>query len=159
MRPVINTEKHYVQFSLASVGSGAITNLDIIDAVAVPTALDEVREGSKISAVYIEMWLHSDDATSGSVICTLEKLSGDMSVIAVGEIAALGSYVNKKNVFYTQMGLLPNNVSYPMSVIKGWFKIPKSKQRFGLGDSLVLSMFGQSNGFFLCGFATYKEQY
>ncbi len=161
MRPVINTEKHYFQQSLAVVAAGAILNINLVKAVAVPaTAAEEVREGSKLSAIYIEMWIQTDDAALGSSIVTLEKRPGaDTTFMSAAESGALNSYVNKKNVFFTQMGLTPNNVTYPMASIKGWFKIPKSKQRFGLSDKLSLNIHAQSNGLNVCGFAIFKEQY
>ncbi len=158
MRPRVNTRKHYVQASLGTVAGGAITARTIIDAVAVPTDADEVREGAIISAVYIEMWLTSDDTAQGTAIVTLEKVVGSSTAMTVTESAALFDYDNKKNVLHTQMGLLGPTIQHPLSSIKGWFKIPKGKQRFGLGDKLVLNLHGQSNGLNFCGFFTYKEQ-
>ncbi len=159
MRPVINTEKHYLQVSLGTVASGAITAITLAQAVAAPTTLAQVREGAVISAIYIEMWITGDDAVQGTSIVTLEKLPGSATAMTTTESAALGAYDNKKNVFFTQMGLTPPNTQYPMASVKGWFKIPKGKQRFGLEDSLVLNIHGQSDGVTFCGFATYKEQY
>ncbi len=159
MRPRVNTKKHYFQTSLFAVASGAITQLPFAVAVAVPSADSHVREGATISAIYIEYWLTSDDTAAGTAIVTLEKQIGGMSDMTTAESAALIGYDNKKNVFHTFMGLLGPNTQYPMAAIKGWFKIPKSKQRFGLGDQLVLNIHGQSNGIAGCGFAIYKEQY
>ncbi len=161
MRPVINTEKHYIQTSLSGIASGAILNIKLIEGIAASaTDAISVREGARISAIYIEMWIQTDDAALGSSIITLEKLSGASdSNMAAGDSAALNSYDNKKNIFYTQMGLTPNNVTYPMATIRGWFKIPKSKQRFGLQDRVMLNVHAQSNGLTICGFATYKEQF
>ncbi len=160
MRPTINTEKHYIQQSVATVALGAIIPISIAFAVAAhPSAPTEVREGAKISAVYIEMWITSDDATLSSGIVTLEKRQGNMVAMAAGQSAALDSYVNKRNVLHTFMGLLPSNTQYPMATIKGWFKIPKGKQRFALQDVLVLNVHAQLDGLTICGFMTYKEQY
>ncbi len=162
MRPVVNTEKHYLQVSLATVASGALSSIKIAEAVAAPgaTEADEVREGAKISAVYVEMWIQTDDTALGSSIITLEKLSGASNDnMTAAESASLNSYDNKKNIFYTQMGLTPGNATYPMATIRGWFKIPKSKQRFGLQDRLMLNIHGQSNGLSFCGFMLFKEQY
>ncbi len=162
MRPVVNTEKHYLQVSLAAIASGSILNTKIREAVSAPAAAeaDEVREGAKISAVYVEMWIQSDDAAAGSSIVTLEKVSGASDTnMTTTESASLNSYDNKKNIFYTQMGLTPNNVTYPMATIRGWFKIPKTKQRFGLQDRLMLNVHAQSNGLSICGFMLFKEQY
>lgn len=162
MCPVVNTEKHYIQVSLASISAGAILNTKVIEAVSAPAAAeaDEVREGAKISVVYIEMWIQTDDANLGSSIITLEKLSGASDTnMTTTESASFNSYDNKKNIFYTQMGLTPGNATFPMVTIRGWFKIPKSKQRFGLQDRLMLNIHGQSNGLSVCGFMLFKEQY
>ncbi len=161
MRPVINTEKHYIQISLATVAAGAIFGSSLVNAVAVPTtAAPEVREGAKVSAIYIEMWIQTDDAALGSSIITVEKRpGGDTTFMTAAESAALNAYTNKKNILFTQMGLTPNNVTYPMATVKGWFKIPKSKQRMGLNDRIIINVHAQSNGLNICGFATYKEQY
>ncbi len=149
-----------VQQSLAAVASGAITPITIAFAVAAhPATLTEVREGSKITAVYVEMWISSDDAAQGTAIVTLEKRTGNMTAMTAAQSGALNSYVNKKNILHTFMGLVPTNVQYPMSAIKGWVKIPKGKQRFGLQDILVLNVHGQSNGASFCGQFIYKEQY
>ena len=160
MRPMVHTEKHYVQSSLFTVASGAITQIIIAQAIAAaPSAANHVREGSTISAVYVEMWLTSDDASAGSVIVTLEKLPGSGVAMTTTEAGALSAYDNKKNVLHTQMGLLGPNDEVPIAVIKGWFKIPKGKRRMGLEDGLMLNIFGQSNGVSGCGFFTYKEQF
>ncbi len=161
MRPVINTEKHIVQFSLGAVASGAITPLVIAIGKQTVTAATttHVREGAKISTVYVELWASSDDAGSGTCVITLEKVPGGLGLMTTTEAAALDAYDNKKNVLHTFMGLTPSNVQYPMAVLKGWFKIPKGKQRFGIEDQLRLNLFGQSNGISFCGFAIYKEQY
>ncbi len=160
MRPRVHTEKHYVQISLATVGAGVILNNLIALAVVVPgTTASDVREGCTISAVYVEMWIVSDDAALGSSIITLEKIPGPASFMNAADSAALNAYGNKKNVFYTQMGLTPPATQYPMATVKGWFKIPKGKQRFGQDDSLALNVHAQSNGLSVCGFMTYKEQF
>ncbi len=161
MRPVINTEKHVVQFSLGAVASGALSVLVIAVAKQTVTAsaATNIREGSKISAVYVEMWCSSDDAASGTMIATLERAPGGLGNMTAADSAALDGYDNKKNVLHTFMGLTPSNVQYPMAVIKGWIKIPKGKQRFGIEDQLRLNLHGQSNGAAFCGFAIYKEQY
>ncbi len=159
MRPRVNTQKHYAQHSLFTVAAGAISNRVIANALAAPAASNQVREGAIISAVYIEMWIQTDDAALGSSIVTLEKVPAGQTLMAAGQSAALDTYPNKKNIFFTHMGLTSNNVTYPMSPIKGWFKIPKGKQRFGLNDQLVLNVHGQSNGLNACGFFIYKEQF
>ncbi len=150
-----------VQTSLATVASGAITNITFAQGsqAGVGAVATTVREGSKISAVYVEMWVTSDDAASGTAIITLEKRPGGVVAMTAANSAALDAYNNKKNILHTMMGLIPPNVQYPMAALKGWFKIPKGKQRFGINDRLVLNIHGQSNGMQFCGVTIYKEQY
>ncbi len=160
MRPVINSEKHYVQFSLFAIASGALSVLEVVRGVtASPVTASHVREGAVVKAVYIEMWGTSDDTGAGSCVTTVEKTVGDGSPMTAAESASLNSYRNKKNIFFTQQGLLGPNTQYPMNLIKGWFKIPKGKQRIGLDDKIRVNILGQSNGMSACGFATYKEYF
>ncbi len=160
MRPTVNTEKHIAQKSLFAVAAGAISNVVITTAAEDASAANVVRIGSKISAIYIEMWITSDDAAAGTAIVTLERVPGIQTVLmSAGSAAALETYNNKKNILHTQMGLIPPNTQYPMATVKGWFKIPKSKQRMGDNDRYVLNVFAQSNGVSGCGVFIYKEQY
>ncbi len=159
MRPVVNTEKHISQRSLFTIATGAIDNFIFCNSVAVPTGAVQVREGAKVSAVYVEFWVTSSDAVAATTIVTLEKLIGSSTNMGAGESASLNTYDNKKNILYTQMGLVGDNNQYPSAVIKGWIKIPKSKQRFSLGDRLALNIHAQTNPIDVCGFVIYKEQY
>ncbi len=161
MRPTVHAEKHVVQHSLFAVASGAIANLLIARGLQthVAASATNVREGSTISAVYVEMWVTSDDTAAGTCIITLEKVQNNATKMTAAQSAALDGYSNKRNIFHTQMGLIGPNTQYPMAVIKGWFKIPKGKQRFANEDDLVLNIHGQSNGMSCCGFEIFKEQY
>jgi len=160
LKPVIHATKHYVQMSRSAVLTVAIVNNDIIHSVAIPNkdAVDEVEEGAVVKAVYIELWI-LDDGNDGSNIVVLSKEQADSVGPAFGNMNALGTYPNKKNILFTQQGLTSNDgITGPINVMRAWYKIPKSKQRFGLGDRLVLTIANngaQSINF--CGFATYKE--
>ncbi len=162
MRPIINTKKHIVQFSLATIASGAVLQLTLAKAFAAPVATnpEDVTEGSKISAVYIEMWMQSQTTSPASAIAIVEKLPGAVNAPAsTTDMAGLNSYDNKNNVLWTQMGLTPGNSTYALNILKGWIKIPKSKQRMGLEHALVLTMFAQTAAHSICGFALFKEQF
>ncbi len=161
MRPKVHTEKHIVQDSFFTIASGAIrSNIFVIakqdPAAAQPT---QVREGATISACYVELWLTSDDAAQGTVVVTLERRDGPVGVMSAGDSAALNVYDNKKNILHTMMGVISPNVQMATPVLRGWYKIPKGKQRFGLEDKLVLNVLAQSNGVNGCGVFIYKEQY
>ncbi len=159
MRPKVHTEKHIVQFSLAAIAAGAIGKFDLASAVAVPTAADEVREGSTISALYAEFWITSDDAAQGTQIACIFKKPPKAGNMSAAEIASLNSYEGKNQIFETHMGLTPPNVQSGTPIFRHWLKIPKSKQRMELGSFLTLNVLAQSNGVSICGFVLYKEQY
>lgn len=160
MRPVVTTEKHYVQSPLFTVPINAITNVVIAHAVSVPTGPFEVREGSVISAVYCEFWmLDTSDPTIHFAICSVEKMPGNTSFQTFTNSLNLNTYANKKNIFYTFEGIMPSLGQFPLSVIRKWIKIPKSKRRMGLGDRLVINFTSDAATKSVCGFTTYKEQY
>ncbi len=160
VRPVIHSTKHYVQFPFNDVTTGTRDGVQL--AISVSTVdkntSSEVEEGCSIKAVFVELWLQNS-GVDGTSIVTLEKAGQGSTGISFAEMASIMTYNNKKNVLFTHEGLTSNDgVSGPTVVMRGWFKIPKSKQRFGLDDRLVLSISNTSAGdLHTCGFATYKE--
>ncbi len=160
VRPMVHSKKHYVQVSVQSVLSGAIDVTDVVNAVAPAdvNTVSEVDEGSTVKAVYIEMWIRSSEVSPGSFIAVLYKNQGGAGNITAIESAALGTYDNKKNVFYVTQGLTNDADADAVAIYRGWIKIPKTKQRFGLGDKLQFSVFAQGAiDLLMCGFFTYKE--
>jgi len=159
LRPPINSNKHYVQMSRSEVMTGALNVEVLIEARQLQSVLgtDEVVEGAVIKAVYVELWILSE-LDDQHFIINVQK-SPDDTFATFADMTALGNYHNKKNVLYTTMGLAPSdNQAGPVPIIRQWIKIPKSKQRFGLGDRLHLNVASQgSASIFYCGFATYKE--
>ncbi len=161
MRPTINTKKHIVQRSPQSQAGGVITEVILVDAVqnlGAGTAAGVVTVGAKVAAIYIEFWCTSDDASQGSANITLEKRSSGLTAMTFAQSIALFTYPNKNNVFYITQGVVPGNVQTPVPLIRGWFKIPKGKQRMALGDKIVLNFSGIT-GATECGFAVFKEQF
>ncbi len=160
MRPVIHSTKHYVQVTRSAVLTVALNSEDLILAVEATTAngVDEVGEGAVVKAVFVELWI-IDDGNDGSFVVTLGKYPSGLSAMTFTQSNSLGTYGNKKNLLYVTQGLTPNDgITRPTVLLRQWFKIPKSKQRFGLGDKLRLTI--TSNGaqsINYCGFATYKE--
>ncbi len=160
MRPIVHSQKHYVQQSRSQVNTVSLSQLDIILSVqsTVANAVDEVSEGANVKAVFVEMWL-LDTANDGSFIVSLEKKPGGNAGQSFSNSNSLGTYENKRNLLYVTQGLTPNNgVGNPVPIIRQWFKIPKGKQRFGLGEKLVLNITNNGlNDLEFCGFFTYKE--
>ncbi len=140
--------------------AAGVKSITLVNAVAVPgTSAEEVRQGSVIKAIFIEMWGGSVDTTVGSVTIIVEKLSGGQPNITFAQMAALDTYPNKKNILYTSQGLTPEFGTNPVAWIRQWVKIPKGKQRFGLADRLKISLSANLQGFSHCGLAIYKEYY
>ncbi len=161
MKPPITSRKHYVQWSLYEIAS--VTNVAKNIAHSVPllsvNTPDEVQEGSVIKAVFLELWLTSS-ANDGTEVVIVSKTTKDAVGPTYAQAIALDSYNDKKNVLFTHQGLSANDgINNPSAAFRGWIKIPKSKQRFGLGDNLVLSVANPhpTNDLDACGFATYKE--
>jgi len=160
MRPVIHSTKHQVQFPFSAITTGLRVNLLIAQAVATADKdlASEVEEGSIIKAVYVEMWL-LNTGNDGHAIVILEKVPDGSTGANATEMASLFTYTNKKNIFYTHEGLTNNDgIDPPRNILNRWIKIPKSKQRFGLGDRLVLTISNPSAGTLnRCGQTVFKE--
>ncbi len=159
VRPVIHSEKHYVQVSIQTAVGGTPKNNSLV--VAVPVSdkdlVFEVEEGSIIKAVYIEMWIRAGSTTGSSGQFIIYKKGSDTTDPSAADMAALGDWDNKKNILYTTMGLVNDQDADAMIAYRGWLRIPKGKQRFGLGDSLKTAYFTPTVDVQMCGFATYKE--
>ncbi len=160
MKPIIHSVKHYVQQTRSLVATVSLAQIDIIDSVesTVANLVDEVPEGSTIRAVFVEMWI-LDEGNDGSFIVSLEKVPGGFAGQSFTNSNSLGTYANKRNLLYVTQGLSANDaVGNPVPIIRQWFKIPKGKQRFGLGEKLKLNITNNGSSMLgFCGFFTYKE--
>ncbi len=160
MRQIVHSVKHYVQFPIDQITTATREAIILVQSVesTVANSAIEVPEGSIIKAVFVELWLENT-GNLGESIVTLTKDTNALFGPTFIEMAALFTYTNKKNVLFTHQGLTSNDgVSQPTNVMRGWIKIPKGKQRFGLGDTLTLSVANvSSQDLNRCGFAVYKE--
>ncbi len=160
MKPIIHSTKHTVQAPISQVTTGTAENLLIFTSVVSTGAnlATEVEEGANVRAVFVEMWLQNQGDLGHSIVI-LEKLEQDQAGATFAEMGNLFSYNNKKNIFFTHEGLTANDaIGNPMPIIRQWFKIPKGKQRFGLGDRLVLTISNPSaNDLNRCGVFIFKE--
>ncbi len=159
VRAMVHSTKHYVQQSIGTAVVGTPISTIIATAVKVvdKNGTAEVEEGTSIKAVYLELWLRSAATAAASFTCIVVKRPSGLGAPSAADLAALGDMDNKKNIFFTSQGLVNDVDSTALNIYRGWIKIPKSKQRMGLGDTLSwhLSAIGQSINF--CGFQTYKE--
>ena len=160
VRAMVHSVKHYAQVTFSTAGTGATAVFTPITAVASASANTntEVVEGARIKAIYMEMWLVAD-AVDNFFTAIVAKLPGGVGNITNADLVSLFDYDNKKNVFYTTQGLAPQeSASNPIPIYKGWIKIPKGKQRFGLGDRLQFGIASRgADNIHFCGFFLYKE--
>ncbi len=162
VRPQVHSKKHYVQMSRFTVGANAEVPQVLIDsqAISATNLVNEVVEGSSVKAIYIELWAIGDGVL-GATIVSLAKFPVNAVDFTFAQMAAMGQSANKNNVLFFHQGLASNDgITSPIAIMRGWYKIPKTKQRFALADRLVLQCASQTAGtdtVDFCGFATYKE--
>ncbi len=162
MRAPIHSKKHIVQISQSTVAQGAVVNELLINATEAPsTTPSGIEEGAIVKACYVEFWVSQDSAsTVGSYTAILVKNPGGNANPVTGDLAALHDYDNKKNILFTAQGLLTPNDGGQIPIVRGWYKIPKGKQRFGLLDRLQFSVRNNNATAIdinFCGLAVFKE--
>ncbi len=160
--PIISV-KHYVHRTNVTVTSGTIHNEELVDAIVAPGVANafSVTQGSLVKAVHLDYWVLNIGASNTNTQWTaiLEKVPAGQTAATAAQLANLGSYPNKKNVLHSFQGniaaAVDGNGGIPF--LQGWFKIPKGKQRMGLGDSLFISAVSTGTSIRICGLCTYKE--
>ncbi len=162
MRAPIQSRKHIFQISQATVAQAVIVNSELVNAIEGSRSQPQhVAEGAVVKACYVEFWLSQDSASVvGSYTVVLYKNPGNGHEMTTSQAAALHDYDNKKNILFTAQGLLTPNDGGQVPVIRGWYKIPKGKQRFGLNDSLELAVRNNNATAIdinFCGLAIFKE--
>jgi len=157
---MVHSTKHYVQMPIDQIALATREVNVIVDAVPVgaKSASTQVEEGSSIKAIFFEMWLQNQ-GNLGEFIMTISKDLNDGGGPTFVEHATLFTWDNKKNILFTTQGLTSNDaISGPVNIIRQWIKIPKSKQRFGLGDRINLNISNvSSSDLNRCGLAIFKE--
>ncbi len=162
MRPIIHSKKHISQLSQFTIAQSAVdTQVLVVSQEAVSTTPSAIEVGAVVKAVYVELWLGNQSSTVvGSYTTILMKNPGGNAVASASTLTALHDYDNKKNILFTSQALVPPTDGGQVMVMKGWYKIPKGKQRFGLGDRIDLVTRNNNstsvviNG---CGLAIFKE--
>ncbi len=157
----IHSVKHYVQTENSTVESGARLNVVLVDGAIAPavSTTAEVHEGSLIKAIFIEQWVKSNASagTDTKFQFALEKVPTGAGGLTFAEMNNLQAYDNKKNILFFSQGVVGDLTTQSIPVTRQWFKIPKGKQRFGLGDRLIMSISATIAQINTCGFSTYKE--
>ncbi len=159
MRAPIVSRKHIVQHTVTQVGTGTVTTVSEINAVAMQDVniAQEVVEGSVVKAIFIELWLIGT-FNEGSFVLCVEKAVGAIAVPSFTNMTTLDAYPNKKNVLFISQGLIGEDNTNPTPVLRQWIKIPKGKQRFGLNDKLRINIAAiGSEDVQFCGVSIYKS--
>ncbi len=161
MKAIINSVKHIVQQSLTVVQEQSILGISLAESQAIePVNPDDVVVGAVIKAVFCEYWLVGEAAQVATATWALEKVSNDAAPMTHGFSQSMDIYPNKRNILKMGQGVIGDNNSNPIPIIREWVKIPKGKQRFAQGDTLFfdISCVGEAdNGIEVCGFSLYKE--
>ncbi len=148
--------------SLSTVAENTASTFDLVVARADATLSNDVRVGAVVKAIFCELWMLGSSAQAVFQVLTVEKISSQGPDPTSTQMSALNSYPNKKNILYTSQGLVGDNNSNPIPVMRQWVKIPRGKQRFGLGDRLVFTVAARgeaNNDLEICGQFIFKEQY
>lgn len=161
MMPPINSVKHFIPQTNTDIASATVLNVLVADAVPAPpsAAVVEVVEGAVIKAIRSEMWIWARNSTSiaSQTVIIVEKVPAGQVPATFAQMLALQSYPNKKNVFFTFQGIAPAQGGNPIAPIRDWVKIPKGKQRFGLGDRYFMNIAAVNELVAVCGMHIYKE--
>ncbi len=150
-----------VNIENAQIATGNVSSIELVQAVGqtAVTNTTDVVEGSIVKTVYVEMWLKSFAGAGEDVKfqLVLEKLPINSDPITFAQMNNLMNYANKKNILYTSQGVLGDNSTQSIPITRQWHSIPKGKQRFGLGDELVLTISATSATLQRCGLCIFKE--
>jgi len=157
----ISAIKHYVHQPNTGVAPGAIVVSTVATAVAKGAAratTATVEEGAVIKAIHLEYWLIGTAATTVAQFAFIVyKLPSGQTEPTAVNMQNLGSWENKKNILFSSQGILGElGSAQAIPVMRDWIKVPKGKQRFGLGDKFQVCTFGVAD-IRVCGLATYKE--
>ena len=160
MRAPIHSKKHFHQITLSTATTLAVSNTTVIDAVAIQAvdAPNEIQEGAIVKAVFVELWVIGATLDQFFTII-FAKYPAGAGAASFTEMTNLSTWDNKKNILFTTQGLANNDgVSGVVPVMRQWFKIPKGKQRFGLGDRMRIQVASRGDDDIkFCGIAIYKE--
>ncbi len=162
MKPIIHSRKHYNQISQSTVGQAAVVDTILFQSIeGHSTVPSHILEGANVKACYLEFWVSQDSASVvGSYTAILYVNPGNTPIVTTAQMAALHDYANKKNVLETHQGLLTPNDGGQVPIFRGWYKIPKGKQRFGLQTSLNVAIRNNNSTAIdinFCGIAVFKE--
>ncbi len=137
--------------------------MTVVNALATtgsPTLTSHVIEGAVIKAVYCEVWIKGLGASDADTQFNLAiyKNPGGNHVMTYAETLTMMGYDNKKNILFSSQGVVGGiGGGQSVPVIREWLKIPKGKQRFGLGDTFIVTITTTGQSLDGCALFVYKE--
>ncbi len=157
----INSIKHYVQVENAQIASGVNRSVNLVDAVgqSAVSSTEDVVEGSLVKAIFIEQWIKSFAAAGEDTKFQflIEKVPAGQTPVTFTQLNNMMTYPNKKNVLFFSQGVIGDLTTQSIPIIRNWVKIPKGKQRMGLGDKISIAISATAAVIQSCGFSVYKE--
>ncbi len=160
MRPRVNSRKHIFQTTLSSALAGVTAGINFVNVVqnANHEQAREVDPGTTIEAVYLEVWVIGAGQQPTTITAIVEKTESGSNAVTTTEMTNLHTYANKKNIFVTHQGIVGDANSNPIPIFREWIKIPKGKQRFGLGDGMHMRIKSITEDTEYCSVIVYKSQ-
>ncbi len=160
LAPIVSI-KHMINIENAVIADAARRSIELIQAVAqnAVTNFTDIVEGSIVKAVYLELWFKGNAVagTEDKFQFVIEKVSLGQNPISFTQMNNLMTYPNKKNILFTSQGVTGDLTTNSIPIHRGWIKIPKGKQRFGIDDELFVSISSTGGTANTCGLCIYKE--
>ncbi len=153
--------KHVVDNN-ATVASAVQFDLPVILATDTPTlaVTNSVITGSKVYGIYLKVLVSSNEAPLVGAIPNVymiifKNTGGNLTVPTAN---AVGSDDNKRYVLHQEMSMNVNiRGDVPTVLFDGVVKIPKTYNRFGPNDTLLVSVLSPFLDIALCIQVHYKE--
>ncbi len=152
---IINSVKNVVDLSsvlAASTNTVAFTILDTVDATTRGADPEEVPRGSKVTSFYLSLFFASDQNQTG--VGEIELVDWYIFLEKGGAIIANGSFGNARTqipipgstglnpnvnqIIHEEKGLVGEKNDGSKMVFQGVVRIPRGKQRFSSGDTIVV---------------------
>lgn len=157
----IDSVKHIVQQEATTTTSTNVRNIVVADVVARGTTRTnafDIWEGAKLFQCYIELWLNGLGSTNPAKFqLVIMKLTAGQTPPTFTEMSNLTSYEGKKNILFTSQGIVGAAGNQSIPILRDWYKIPKGKQRFSIGDSVNVILAVTNESVQSCGLVIFKE--
>jgi len=148
MRPIVNTLKieNNLTFAVAA-STNAIVNLAVAVDDPATASSDQVKNGCKIKAFWLEFWYYGLSAGNTNDIFDAYVIKNPGANLTPPNPGTVGTSNEKKFVFREWKGLAGTKTTggFPY-YFQGWIKIPRNYQRFGTDDRLVLVVRSATTG-------------